>query len=448
MFIKQFYQYTNSNLWLFLLLLSLNENFYDISNLWSINIINTKLLNGLFFTHPWLNYLFLTLFIGLYIILYFYRISIKNINYFKVYLNLVFKNNFYIIFVSICLGSWWAQQELDWGGWWSWDLIEFISLLYCAILIFIVHLNKFNSLNFIFNYIYNVIPLLIFFIILVRYNQILSIHNFLGLIEVNQWFFIFYLYFFILITNYIILFLNINFKKLNYLNIYLFIFFNLVFTILIYKHFITYYEIEDYFSNYGDLIKLYFIYLLYLASGFIMINYNIIYLISFGFLNIYILFFFFYKEKRKKLIVLFHFIIYTFIILSFLTGFNWVFILDSSLLNYNLLEKLNFIINYNWEYSFYIFDYIKDNVWINNFINLNFVDNNFNKQELTLYQETYYYFYNKINIFLDFENNNIEIYSLILFNIFNLYFNLLCILVIILFSLIKINNKLNYCYQF
>jgi len=282
------YIYININIWLLLIFL-LNENFYEISNIWSSTIINTKLLNGLFFIHPWLNYLFLAMIFNTYYLYYYYFISIKNNNSLKNSLNIFFKITFYIIFVSICLGSWWAQQELDWGGWWSWDLIEFISLLYCAFIIFILHINKYNSLNFTFNYIYIITPSLLFFIILIRYNQILSIHNFLGLIEINQWFFIFYFLFYLLMLNFFIFFFKLNFKKLNYFNIYLYIYFNLVLFILIYKHLVSYYEIEDNLVNYGDLIKIYFIYIVYFTCSLSLTNIHLFIINIFN-----LIFFFFY----------------------------------------------------------------------------------------------------------------------------------------------------------
>ncbi|OXD90086.1 hypothetical protein CA163_40330, partial [Vibrio parahaemolyticus] len=31
--------------------------------------------------------------------------------------------------VGILVGSWWAYNELGWGGWWFWDPVENASLL-------------------------------------------------------------------------------------------------------------------------------------------------------------------------------------------------------------------------------------------------------------------------------------------------------------------------------
>lgn len=445
-FVKKYYIYKKIYIWLILIFL-LNENFYEINNIWSSTIINIKLLNGLFFIHPWLNYIFLTMFISVFYFIDFYRIEIKNVNFLKNYLIKFFKTNFYIIFISICLGSWWAQQELDWGGWWSWDLIEFISLLYCAFVIYIIHFSKYNSLNILFNYVYMVIFFLIFFLILIRYNQIFSIHNFLGLTEINQWFFIFLILLLILLLSFLLFFFILNFKKINYFNVYLFIFFNLVFFILIYKHIVSYYEIEDNLINYGDIIKLFILYFLYFFVGLMLINKKLFFLIIFNLTSIYIIFNNFYKDNKYTYIYFFHFNIYLIIIISFFSGFSWYYILKN--FYYNAIDNIFNIINLKWEYSYYIFNFKKNNIYFNTYINSNFIESEFNKNEILNYQEIYYYFFNKINFFLDLDTENIEFTYIFLYNIFNLFIWFIFIIIIVIFylknlNIFKINNKNNY----
>lgn len=43
--------------------------------------------------------------------------------------------------IGILLGSWWAYNELGWGGWWFWDPVENISLIPWIFSLIILHLN-------------------------------------------------------------------------------------------------------------------------------------------------------------------------------------------------------------------------------------------------------------------------------------------------------------------
>ena len=121
--------------------------------------------------------------------------------------------------------------------------------------------------------------------------------------------------------NFFIFFFKLNFKKLNYFNIYLYIYFNLVLFILIYKHLVSYYEIEDNLVNYGDLIKIYFIYIVYFTCSLSLTNIHLF------IINIFNLIFFFFlcinlfKDKNNIYTYIFHLTIYLLIILLFFTGF-------------------------------------------------------------------------------------------------------------------------------
>ena len=48
-------------------------------------------------------------------------------------------NVFYINFIALALGSWWALQEGTWGGWWNWDASEVLGLVVLLISLLFLH---------------------------------------------------------------------------------------------------------------------------------------------------------------------------------------------------------------------------------------------------------------------------------------------------------------------
>lgn len=202
------------------------------SNAYQLNI---NLINGLFLIHPILVYIFYS--IICYLILYIFILNniffLKKLSYItKIYLiknlNKLYVKLINVICLAILLGSWWAYQELSWGTWWNWDLIEIINLVYLVISLKLIHTKfykKINNLNF--NLIINILHILVLFI-LIRYSILQSIHNFLNT-SIQTQYNIYILLFFLIICNYIF---NNKFNKLNkfkyfdffkYLNICLFI---------------------------------------------------------------------------------------------------------------------------------------------------------------------------------------------------------------------------------
>lgn len=57
---------------------------------------------------------------------------------------------FYTLSLILCilLGGWWAFQELTWGGWWNWDVIEVSIGVWCVYFILI----KFHLIGYIHKY--------------------------------------------------------------------------------------------------------------------------------------------------------------------------------------------------------------------------------------------------------------------------------------------------------
>lgn len=93
------------------------------------------------------------------------------------------------ILIAIVLGSWWAQQELNWGGWWSWDLVELGSLIFA---IFFISLYHTQNYTYIFSFKSSLIFFFFFFFIGIRTNLFLSVHSFIN--EANQKLFLNYIW--------------------------------------------------------------------------------------------------------------------------------------------------------------------------------------------------------------------------------------------------------------
>jgi cytochrome c biogenesis factor len=169
------------------------------------NNLNSNLINGIVLIHP----IFLYIFYGLFFI--------------KIHLllkkNLIFseKNhkqhnnatstttNFYptlLILISLILGCWWAEQELSWGGWWSWDFVELIALNFLIVYFLKIHVfgkNQNSSPNPTF-----FLNVVVVSIMVVRFNIINSIHNFVNLDSQNQY--MYYIVLVVILLNFVILF--------------------------------------------------------------------------------------------------------------------------------------------------------------------------------------------------------------------------------------------------
>lgn len=214
-------------------LMQVNKEFYGFYNDTNNNL-NINLLNGIMLIHPLMLYTYYGLYI--YYITNYYQ-YIKNVNV------LTKKTDIYIMVVmilaSILLGCWWAEQELSWGGWWSWDLVELIALNFLLLSLVAAHssvknVNKLFSKSLVI-YIFMFLSSLLF----VRFNLINSIHNFLNSESQNQFlFYINYIYALCIITISLSLrYLNkYNYNKIYYINkivMYLVVLFILMYVIII-----------------------------------------------------------------------------------------------------------------------------------------------------------------------------------------------------------------------
>jgi len=158
---------------LFLFFLNLENLEFTFNS--EIPDLNTGLFNGLLLAHPlflFLSYSFIFIVTSY---CFFYNIYLNSFyNNYKFFLTYLLR----LLICAIFLGSLWAQQELNWGGWWGWDTIELGSLFW---LIFIISILHFKHYNFNFVFLHNFFLLFfIFFYLGVRFSFFDSVHSFVS----------------------------------------------------------------------------------------------------------------------------------------------------------------------------------------------------------------------------------------------------------------------------
>jgi hypothetical protein len=230
------------------LILIINYNYIFKSFLSISNVNNTSLINGLLIIHPW--YIYTT-----YILIFIY--FFKNQNFLKNNhkINFSVKLNKNVILVAYCslfsifLGSYWAQQELNWGGWWNWDYVELIALIFFTIIMYIIHTKKLyvGISYYVFKSKY-VFYMCLFYII-VRCDILNSVHSFNSLKILDKY--IQYVYFSMMIVIIYTVFYSLklknffNFKKHRTPLSILFAAFNTTFILLLIYNFIKFYYLES-----------------------------------------------------------------------------------------------------------------------------------------------------------------------------------------------------------
>jgi cytochrome c biogenesis factor len=147
-------------------------------------MINLNLLNGLFLIHPIL--------LVLLIVCILYKIQtiiiqITNKLLGRCYLVQLTKFKYIGVNLTLTLstfllltGGWWAQQELNWGGYWVWDFIELVNLFLLSFYIYNKHII--HRCKYVYNFILQIICIFIILTIYIysRYNLIPSVHTFLS----------------------------------------------------------------------------------------------------------------------------------------------------------------------------------------------------------------------------------------------------------------------------
>jgi hypothetical protein len=385
--------------------------------------------------------------------LFIFFISYLFKNYYLFNKNNVFKHieiNYFIlkmIIFTISLGSWWAFQEGNWGGWWNWDPSEFLSLFIIFSILTLLHKKTILS-SFLYIYLrllfILVINLLNFLILQLNFS--ITSHNF-G----NSFFIFFNNYYFLLIililllvlvfNNFrIITFLLKSYNEKNYIIWYCFIIILFSYLYSFSQIILLFFYINIYLSYYLFIILSLLLILLVIlvfnswkiTFNFFFINFNLI-----AFVNYIISSLFFFKSIK----IIAHFIITIFFINSINNTFliKTLFISNAfNIYNYNSI-LLN---NYNFEITFFVTEsyyYIIQN-W-NLLILKSFLFNNFISDILTISV-----FYIKTSIIYMFKVSNIS-------NIFIIieYYRILILLILVVILSVfiqllykKINNKYVY----
>jgi cytochrome c biogenesis factor len=131
--------------------------------------IESTLWNGLSMIHP--TFVFLAHFFFFFLV----RLqSIPRCVNFIFFYKAIHKFFFLFTTAALLLGAWWAQEELNWGGWWSWDLVE------CSLLILFLISIRFLHSNFKIQLVFIHLFLFLFFFLGVRYGFFSSVHSFIG----------------------------------------------------------------------------------------------------------------------------------------------------------------------------------------------------------------------------------------------------------------------------
>ena len=143
-----------------------------VQNIFKTAQLNLNLQNGLLNIHPYIIFI-----IYGWIFFYIYSNLLKQKCFLQDTKNTTSVNFLgYLVMLGVLLGAWWAAQEYNWGGFWSWDPVELISLLLVFFIIRILH-KPTNIYNTIIISVYFIMATTIYFIM--RLGIISTIHAFI-----------------------------------------------------------------------------------------------------------------------------------------------------------------------------------------------------------------------------------------------------------------------------
>lgn len=133
---------------------------------------NLTLQNGLLNIHPVFVYITYASICLFWIHYYFYY----KINFYLNTTTSMIFTFFSTILIGIYLGAFWASQELNWGGFWSWDPVELVSLFLFFWFVLFMHNRNEKILNKPYNHI--IIGVVIVYLI-IRLGVVTTIHSFI-----------------------------------------------------------------------------------------------------------------------------------------------------------------------------------------------------------------------------------------------------------------------------
>lgn len=228
-----------------------------------------SLLNGVLFVHPiMINFSY----VACIIVFFFFFINKLKPLIFSNFFFFFKKLSLNFILGSLFLGSFWAQQELNWGGFWSWDPVELASFFFLIFFFFFVHAKSTNFINFNAT---NFFLIFFFFFFGLRYGYFNSVHTFVVISaqtsQIN-----YYLGFFF--------FFNYSCARLGVYTIFNFFFSSLFIFFINYAAFIMWVPVV-----FNILIQFFFVYILKLFLVFFF------FFLSFRFNEFS---FFFFKKKK------------------------------------------------------------------------------------------------------------------------------------------------------
>jgi len=157
------------NFFFFLFYYASSDKFFLIS---SKNVFANSLINGVLFIHPvMINLGYVVCFL---VFFYFFKNQPKKLSFSAFFLFLK-KISLIFTLIALFLGSFWAQQELNWGGFWSWDPVELASFFFFVFFIFFLHSKSTAFLSF---YATKFFFIFFFFFFGLRFGYFSSVHTF------------------------------------------------------------------------------------------------------------------------------------------------------------------------------------------------------------------------------------------------------------------------------
>lgn len=387
-------------------------------------IANINLINGVVLIHPILIYLTYVLFI---IFIFTYKFNFKQFNKILFFIKLFKIRLFLFSFTALFLGGWWAQQELNWGGWWNWDFVEIIALIFNVLTLCVIHTNFFKNYNFITNINKNVVFYLIFFFLFIRFDVLNSIHSFNSFSILNNFnlFVHYFIYFIIFCILYIIFFIKNKFTLNKHsINILLF-FFKFVNSLLLIYIFVNLFFILYLNFQFIDITK-------YVKYIILLILYIILIL---EFLNINILiinflcFLFFINIDL-------HFYLDVFILLTivyfnkYVSNFNRYVLLTHFLFAFFIFYiKYNIIYNYSYTSNLNFNKFFIKTFFLESFDNTMYYNNN----NSIFFNNLLNYYYN-VNYNSFYYNSVVHVNNIIVNNNVYCYYNIDSILILFFYK--------------
>lgn len=187
----------------------LNKPFYGVFLFFKKYVtINAVLTNGLALIHP---ILVLVLYCLIQTKLEKKQFKITTIFFRKLF----YSTGISLSFFALILGSFWAQQEMNWGGWWNWDVVELILFVYFLKFLLYSHINFSFFLE---TRSYNWSYYLLLFFIFARLDIVNSIHSFSSFNSLEKFFFFTNVIIYSTLWFYLILNFNYLIKYKNLIN--------------------------------------------------------------------------------------------------------------------------------------------------------------------------------------------------------------------------------------